>query len=268
MREAAYAALAEVGSCQGAWWSLGARLLVWAKPWVGCCNGHKGGAAADGPADSHAARGAPALLPAPSRPARPARGRAPPRPQVGRERMHFRPPEEQNDHKVTCGVQVEALPRVLEALETRLAAAEVDGNIITSGTGAPPAGAPPGWGLDRGRDGAGEGMHWAVCTGVTARLGRWAAEGRARAQDAPRKRAPPARPSAPPAARRRLAFPGPGAEGRRQAAGPGVREAGARLPAVGDDRVRRQRQRHTHAVGSEPGAGRRQRAGGAAAGGG
>ncbi|GBF87879.1 sucrose phosphatase [Raphidocelis subcapitata] len=55
--------------------------------------------------------------------------------EVGRDSMHFRPPEEQNDHKVTCGVQVEALPRVLEVLQTRLAAAEVDANIITSGTG-------------------------------------------------------------------------------------------------------------------------------------
>ncbi len=32
--------------------------------------------------------------------------------QVGRERMHFRPPEEQNDHKVTCGVHVDILQTV------------------------------------------------------------------------------------------------------------------------------------------------------------
>jgi hypothetical protein len=50
--------------------------------------------------------------------------------------MHFRPPEEQNDHKVTCGVQVGPLPRVLDGIGATLAAATVDCNIVTSGTGA------------------------------------------------------------------------------------------------------------------------------------
>lgn len=49
--------------------------------------------------------------------------------------MHFRPPEEQNDHKVTCGVTTAALPRVVAGIESTLAAAGVQCNIITSGTG-------------------------------------------------------------------------------------------------------------------------------------
>ena len=31
---------------------------------------------------------------------------------VGREQLHFRPPDEQNDHKVTCGVKAEYADRV------------------------------------------------------------------------------------------------------------------------------------------------------------
>lgn len=31
---------------------------------------------------------------------------------VGKEQMHFRPPEEQNDHKVTCGVKSVVADRV------------------------------------------------------------------------------------------------------------------------------------------------------------
>jgi hypothetical protein len=49
--------------------------------------------------------------------------------------MHFRPPEEQNQHKVTCGVAVSALQRVQDAIQGRLDAARVKANIITSGTG-------------------------------------------------------------------------------------------------------------------------------------
>ncbi|KAI8471812.1 MAG: sucrose-6F-phosphate phosphohydrolase-domain-containing protein [Monoraphidium minutum] len=55
--------------------------------------------------------------------------------EVGREAMHFRPPEEQNDHKVTCGVQVGPLPGVLERIGAVLEKGRVDCNIITSGTG-------------------------------------------------------------------------------------------------------------------------------------
>lgn len=54
---------------------------------------------------------------------------------VGKERMHFRPPEEQNDHKVTCGVHIDALQQVVDHVSTRLAAAGVNANIIHSGTG-------------------------------------------------------------------------------------------------------------------------------------
>jgi sucrose-6F-phosphate phosphohydrolase len=54
---------------------------------------------------------------------------------TGRERMHFRPPEEQNDHKVTCGVHVDALAGVLESVQAALDRAGVRANIITSGTG-------------------------------------------------------------------------------------------------------------------------------------
>jgi hypothetical protein len=49
--------------------------------------------------------------------------------------MHFRPPEEQNDHKVTCGVQTGPLPRVLERISKTLEKGGVDCNVITSGTG-------------------------------------------------------------------------------------------------------------------------------------
>ena len=31
---------------------------------------------------------------------------------AGKERMHFRPPEEQNDHKVTCGVSADVVEKV------------------------------------------------------------------------------------------------------------------------------------------------------------
>ena len=31
---------------------------------------------------------------------------------AGRDRMHFRPPDEQNDHKVTCGVRADILDKV------------------------------------------------------------------------------------------------------------------------------------------------------------
>jgi hypothetical protein len=55
--------------------------------------------------------------------------------QVGKELMHFRPPEEQNDHKVTCGVNTAVLQRVLDSIQQRLDGEKVQANIITSGTG-------------------------------------------------------------------------------------------------------------------------------------
>ena len=32
---------------------------------------------------------------------------------AGKERMHFRPPDEQNEHKVTCGVKADVIDKVL-----------------------------------------------------------------------------------------------------------------------------------------------------------
>ena len=55
--------------------------------------------------------------------------------QVGKEKMHFRPPDEQNDHKVTCGVNVSVLQQVLDSIQQRLESEGVQANIITSGTG-------------------------------------------------------------------------------------------------------------------------------------
>lgn len=55
--------------------------------------------------------------------------------QVGKDVMHFRPPDEQNDHKVTCGVNVGVLQQVLDLINASLEAAGVVANIITSGTG-------------------------------------------------------------------------------------------------------------------------------------
>jgi len=55
--------------------------------------------------------------------------------QVGKDLMHFRPPEEQNDHKVTCGVNVSVLDKVLGMVNKTLADASVQANIITSGHG-------------------------------------------------------------------------------------------------------------------------------------
>ncbi|WIA20655.1 hypothetical protein OEZ85_005031 [Tetradesmus obliquus] len=54
---------------------------------------------------------------------------------VGKDSMHFRPPDEQNDHKVTCGVNVGVLQKVLDQLQSSLDAARVQANIIVSGTG-------------------------------------------------------------------------------------------------------------------------------------
>lgn len=39
---------------------------------------------------------------------------------VGRDSMHFRPPEEQNDHKITCGVRANVLAQVSSSLPLTL----------------------------------------------------------------------------------------------------------------------------------------------------
>lgn len=54
---------------------------------------------------------------------------------VGREAMHFRPPVEQNEHKVTCGVRTDVLARVLDGLRARLDSLQLDVRLISSGTG-------------------------------------------------------------------------------------------------------------------------------------
>eukprot|EP00198_Chlamydomonas_reinhardtii_P008371 XP_001697708.1 predicted protein [Chlamydomonas reinhardtii] len=54
---------------------------------------------------------------------------------VGKDAMHFRPAEEQNDHKVTCGVADAAAGGVVARVNSELAAAGVSANVITSGHG-------------------------------------------------------------------------------------------------------------------------------------
>lgn len=54
---------------------------------------------------------------------------------VGRDSMHFRPPDEQNEHKVTCGVSVAALQLVLRQVQRDLKRGGVKARLITSGTG-------------------------------------------------------------------------------------------------------------------------------------
>ncbi|KFM25353.1 Protein GrpE [Auxenochlorella protothecoides] len=54
---------------------------------------------------------------------------------VGRDAMHFRPPAEQNEHKVTCGVHVGALARVAQDVRERLARHGVQLRLVASGVG-------------------------------------------------------------------------------------------------------------------------------------
>lgn len=49
--------------------------------------------------------------------------------------MHFRPPEEQNEHKLTCGVHVSEVDRALTDIGAELDAGGVRANLITSGSG-------------------------------------------------------------------------------------------------------------------------------------
>lgn len=49
--------------------------------------------------------------------------------------MHFRPPNEQNEYKVTCGLAVTVLPKVLMTLSTLLEEGGVRANVIVSGIG-------------------------------------------------------------------------------------------------------------------------------------
>ena len=54
---------------------------------------------------------------------------------VGKEHMHFRPPEEQNEHKVTCGVHASSVRQVTEQIESALEMAGVQARLILSGKG-------------------------------------------------------------------------------------------------------------------------------------
>lgn len=54
---------------------------------------------------------------------------------AGREKMHFRPPEEQNDHKVTCGVHVDVIDQVQQQISESLEADGVEARLILSGKG-------------------------------------------------------------------------------------------------------------------------------------
>jgi hypothetical protein len=110
--------------------------------------------------------------------------------------MHFRPPEEQNDHKVTCGVATAALPRVLGGIEATLAAAGVDVNIITSGTGAGGLRGQGRWGGPTGRG-----------DGVAGRLRGGGGGGSGRARPPAHAAPAPALPAAPYLPPRRLAVP-------------------------------------------------------------
>lgn len=53
---------------------------------------------------------------------------------VGRERMHFRPPDEQNNHKVTCGVREAVVGKVEAHIKEILDEAGVSAKLIVSGT--------------------------------------------------------------------------------------------------------------------------------------
>ncbi|KAG2440657.1 hypothetical protein HYH02_010236 [Chlamydomonas schloesseri] len=55
--------------------------------------------------------------------------------EVGKDAMHFRPAEEQNDHKVTCGVADPQAAQVVGRVNSELAAGGVAANVITSGHG-------------------------------------------------------------------------------------------------------------------------------------
>ena len=55
--------------------------------------------------------------------------------EVGKESMHFRPPAEMNEHKVTCGVHADALERVRARITAELEAAGGAHKLCVSGKG-------------------------------------------------------------------------------------------------------------------------------------
>ena len=54
---------------------------------------------------------------------------------AGRGKMHFRPPEEQNDHKVTCGVHADVMDQVQKQIRKQLTEEGVEAHLILSGKG-------------------------------------------------------------------------------------------------------------------------------------
>lgn len=54
---------------------------------------------------------------------------------AGRDKMHFRPPEEQNDHKVTCGVHMDVMDQVQQQISDSLQEEGVEARLILSGKG-------------------------------------------------------------------------------------------------------------------------------------
>jgi len=54
---------------------------------------------------------------------------------AGKERMHFRPPDEQNEHKVTCGVRVDVIEKIKEIIARTLEKEKVSAQLIVSGRG-------------------------------------------------------------------------------------------------------------------------------------
>ncbi|PSC75747.1 fumarylacetoacetase [Micractinium conductrix] len=54
---------------------------------------------------------------------------------VGKEAMHFRPPSEMSEHKVTCGVRINVLEKVLASVSADLAGAAVEHRMVISGSG-------------------------------------------------------------------------------------------------------------------------------------
>ncbi|KAL4425696.1 hypothetical protein ABPG75_009712 [Micractinium tetrahymenae] len=54
---------------------------------------------------------------------------------VGKDAMHFRPPNEMSEHKVTCGVRVDVLEGVVASISADLAASGVAHRLVVSGSG-------------------------------------------------------------------------------------------------------------------------------------
>jgi hydroxymethylpyrimidine pyrophosphatase-like HAD family hydrolase len=54
---------------------------------------------------------------------------------VGKDAMHFRPPNEMSEHKVTCGVRLNVLDKVLATIRSDLQQAGIRHRLVVSGSG-------------------------------------------------------------------------------------------------------------------------------------